>query len=96
MHDRVPKEWIIRQVTERDYGVDCYIELPNTKGEVTGELLSVQLKGVSTLDWPEDGEVGNRIFKPVLKAPLISLARSNGCWLFSGTGFRITHERYAQ
>jgi hypothetical protein len=39
---------------------------------------------------------GSGIFKPVLKAPLISLARSNGCWLLSGTGFRITHERHAQ
>lgn len=42
--NHIPHEWIIRDVTERDYGIDCYIELVNNKNQITGELISVQLK----------------------------------------------------
>ena len=28
LYEQVPDEWIIRQVTERDYGIDCFVELP--------------------------------------------------------------------
>ena len=24
---KLPEDWIVREVTERDYGVDCYIEI---------------------------------------------------------------------
>jgi hypothetical protein len=27
-----PKEWILRDVTERDYGIDCYIEIATKDG----------------------------------------------------------------
>ena len=40
----IPDEWIIREMTERDYGIDCYIEICE-KGCLTGKMLSVQLKG---------------------------------------------------
>jgi hypothetical protein len=39
-----PDEWIIREVTERDYGIDYYLEICDN-GFVTGKLLSIQLKG---------------------------------------------------
>jgi hypothetical protein len=39
----IPDEWIIREITERDYGIDCYIEICEN-GFVTGKMLSVQLK----------------------------------------------------
>ena len=51
LHNHIPPEWIIREVTERDYGVDCYIELVNTDKEITGDLLSGQLKGTERIDW---------------------------------------------
>lgn len=41
----IPDNWIVREVTERDYGIDCYVEIVNKKNEVTGELVSIQLKG---------------------------------------------------
>ncbi|WP_165835406.1 hypothetical protein [Chryseobacterium viscerum] len=25
----IPDNWIIRDITERDYGIDCYLELVN-------------------------------------------------------------------
>src|SRR5262249_23244534 len=48
-----PKEWIVREVSERDYGIDCYVEIASKDGHITGELISAQLKGVKQLDWKE-------------------------------------------
>jgi hypothetical protein len=50
-----PREWILRDISERDYGIDCYIELSSKTGEITGELMSVQLKGTERLGWTNDG-----------------------------------------
>ena len=47
----IPDHWIIREVSERDYGIDCYIELVNGKNQVTGELISIQLKGKQRIKW---------------------------------------------
>lgn len=55
---KLPSHWILREVTERDYGVDAYIELVTTEGEVTGELVSIQLKGKEggNIDWKTSSE----------------------------------------
>ena len=45
----VPSSWILREITERDYGIDCYIEIVNNQNELTGDLISVQLKGSSKI-----------------------------------------------
>lgn len=50
----IPNHWIIREVSERDYGIDCYIELVNNQNQVTGELISVQLKGKQKIKWTKD------------------------------------------
>ncbi len=49
--NEVPAEWLIRQVSERDYGIDCYLELVTKDKEVAGDLLSGQLKGIHKIDW---------------------------------------------
>jgi len=51
--NHIPARWIIREVSERDYGIDCYIELVNNDGEVAGDLLSGQLKGTDNIEWRE-------------------------------------------
>lgn len=51
---KIPDHWIIREVSERDYGIDCYIELVNNQNQVTGELISVQLKGKQRIKWTKD------------------------------------------
>jgi hypothetical protein len=51
LQSAAPTEWIVREVSERDYGVDCYIEIASKDGDITGELVSAQLKGVEKLDW---------------------------------------------
>ena len=56
-----PDQWIIREVTERDYGIDAYVEMVTSKGEVTGDLCSIQLKGTETIHWSENtGNQGRR------------------------------------
>ena len=46
-----PKDWIVREVSERDYGIDAYIEFASAGGHITGKLMSVQLKGVKSIKW---------------------------------------------
>lgn len=47
----IPAEWIIRSVSERDYGVDCYIELVDEENHLTGEIAFVQMKATDKIDW---------------------------------------------
>ncbi|MBA7704941.1 hypothetical protein ES703_113764 [subsurface metagenome] len=56
LENKVPAEWVIREVSERDYGIDCYIELVNKDNEVTGDLLSGQLKGTKKIKWKAKGK----------------------------------------
>jgi len=46
-----PEQWIVREVSERDYGIDAYIELVSKGDQITGELISLQLKGEGAIDW---------------------------------------------
>lgn len=51
LQEVAPDNWIIREVSERDYGIDAYVEMCKENGEVTGDLISLQLKGVKRLKW---------------------------------------------
>jgi hypothetical protein len=42
----IPNNWIARELTEKDYGIDCYLEIINDQDEITGELTLIQLKSV--------------------------------------------------
>jgi Domain of unknown function (DUF4365) len=55
LHQFAPEQWIVRELTERDYGIDSYIEITSDSGHVTGNLISVQLKGTDSLTWKEEG-----------------------------------------
>lgn len=55
LQEQAPDEWIVREVSERDYGIDAYIEITTSSGDVTGNLISVQLKGVEKLNWKDQG-----------------------------------------
>ncbi len=50
----LPEEWVIREVTERDYGIDCYVEIVQKDRQVTGDLCSIQLKGTDGIEWSKD------------------------------------------
>lgn len=49
----IPNEWIIRDVTERDYGIDAYVEI-TTNDEVSGNLFLIQLKTTNKIEWKEN------------------------------------------
>lgn len=51
LENLIPSEWMIRDVTERDYGIDCYIELVNADKRLTGEIAFVQMKTTDKIDW---------------------------------------------
>lgn len=40
----IPDRWMIRELSERDYGIDALIELVTIDNRVTGKLISIQLK----------------------------------------------------
>lgn len=62
-----PQDWIVREVSERDYGIDCYIELTDG-GQITGDLISVQLKGTeNAIKW-EQGAKFRRARSPSIKS----------------------------
>jgi len=49
--NNIPDHWIVREITERDYGIDCYVELVNNKFQLTGDLISFQIKSKSNITW---------------------------------------------
>ncbi|MGC1391238.1 MAG: DUF4365 domain-containing protein [Bacteroidales bacterium] len=51
---KIPDNWIIRELTERDYGIDCYLEMTNDQNELTGELALIQLKSRKAIPWTKD------------------------------------------
>jgi hypothetical protein len=69
-----PREWIVREVSERDYGIDAYIELASKHGHVTGHLMSAQLKATKGINWKEKDGVRHA------RSPQIQSATAN-YWL---------------
>lgn len=51
---KIPDNWIVRDVTERDYGIDCYLELVNDNNELSGEIALIQLKSKQNIPWTKD------------------------------------------
>ncbi|WP_433594981.1 DUF4365 domain-containing protein [Lysinibacillus xylanilyticus] len=48
----LPEEWIIRQLNERDYGIDGYVEIIlNNEGLVSGDVCYIQLKSTEKIKW---------------------------------------------
>lgn len=51
----IPQRWIVRELSERDYGIDLYIELTN-KGFVTGNMMALQVKGKEMISFNQEGK----------------------------------------
>jgi len=49
--NQIPNRWIIREATERDYGIDCYVEIVDNDNNLTGHLLLFQLKSEASIAW---------------------------------------------
>lgn len=50
---KMPDSWVIREMSERDYGLDLLIEFSDEDEEMSGEFCAVQLKGKSELKWTQ-------------------------------------------
>ncbi len=51
----LPNEWIIRELTERDYGVDLYVEIVGENKKVTGDLVALQVKSTKSINFNKQG-----------------------------------------
>lgn len=51
---QLPKEWIVREMTERDYGIDLYIEIVKEDQKVTGNLIAIQVKGKQKIEFDSE------------------------------------------
>lgn len=60
----IPSHWIIRDLTERDYGSDVLIEYVTDSGSVTGRLALIQLKFVTEIKFTKKGEFKYYHIKP--------------------------------
>lgn len=47
----IPNNWIVRDITEKDYGIDCYLEIVNDDNQLTGDLALIQLKSKDGIPW---------------------------------------------
>lgn len=47
----LPDEWVVREITERDYGVDLYVEIIDKDHKVTGDLVALQIKGTEEISF---------------------------------------------
>lgn len=62
--EKTPASWLLRDVNERDYGIDAYIELVMNDGDVTGDLCSVQLKGAEKIKWRKKTKDATFVIEP--------------------------------
>lgn len=51
LNSKLPSEWIVREITERDYGVDLYLEIVGEDRKVTGNLVALQVKGTRNINF---------------------------------------------
>ncbi|MCK5451575.1 MAG: DUF4365 domain-containing protein, partial [Candidatus Omnitrophica bacterium] len=63
---KVSNKWIIRNVSERDYGIDAYVEMINNKSEITGDICFIQLKDTRNITWKNNNARQNRIKKETI------------------------------
>lgn len=75
----IPDHWILRHLTERDYGLDCLIEIPikaKNGYELAGDIIGIQLKYDKNVKWVEDTNHKE-------KATISKIETSNAFYWFS-------------
>lgn len=51
LFEALPRTWLCRKLDERDYGIDCLIEMVGENQLVTGHVAAVQLKAMERPKW---------------------------------------------
>lgn len=62
----LPSEWVVRELSERDYGIDLYVELVGKDLVLAGEMVALQLKGTKKLNFVN----GQATFKKIKRETL--------------------------
>src|SRR6266542_2051808 len=71
LQELAPREWIFREVSERDYCIDTYIEVTTADGDITGKLVSIQLKGVEKIEWTVETDTSKTALSPPIKTSTV-------------------------
>lgn len=48
---KIPHNWVIRDLSERDYGIDLYVEIVGETNELKGDIVLIQLKSTKNIKW---------------------------------------------
>src|ERR1035441_4782125 len=70
LRSHMPQNWIIRETTERDYGVDLYVELVGPKNLLSGNLVALQLKAKNTFKFKNGHSVLSGIKRETLNSQI--------------------------
>ncbi|MCS0401997.1 DUF4365 domain-containing protein [Vibrio diabolicus] len=54
-NNAIPNTWMVRELTERDYGFDALVELTTLNNEVNGKIAAIQLKASSQFTFNQAG-----------------------------------------
>lgn len=55
LRSAIPPEWMLRELSENDYGIDFQLEFTSPCNQVTGQIVGIQLKGTSTGNMSNQG-----------------------------------------
>lgn len=64
--DSLPESWVIREISERDYGVDLYVEIVENDGLLRGDMAAIQLKSTKEIKF----KCGEFILKGIKRSTL--------------------------
>lgn len=56
LNNKIPDRWVLRGATERDYGIDLYLEIVGADNKITGELMALQVKSKESIVFGSDGK----------------------------------------
>ena len=61
----LPQEWVIREMNERDYGIDLYVEIVGKSRKLTGDLVAIQVKSKKEITFSRSGR---SVFKGIKRS----------------------------
>ncbi|HCG9621000.1 TPA: DUF4365 domain-containing protein [Vibrio parahaemolyticus] len=102
----IGSDWIVRELTERDYGIDLIIERVEGNESVTGKLAAIQLKSIQEIKFNQNYEFRYYKIKPTStdywmnsNLPVfVFLVNSDGTVYFKNVGdyVRKNYKRYVE
>lgn len=70
LRQSLPSHWVIREVGERDYGLDVYVEIVRDDMRLRGDLVAIQLKSKAEVKFSESSHRKYTTLRSVKRATL--------------------------